>query len=168
MEIYEPAIDREDIECAHAGGPCSPVVGDCLCRCAECAARRDEWDGGPFRPNGWEYVESSRRSFCAYDLDGIQMEPGETVYRIEPIDLADAVPLHACPVAEFFDDPITQPYGLGGDWDEWSRVVKCPVCEEAARDGEEWLDDGEPRHPDAYDYGEPWGPDNPAPGSPWS
>ena len=35
-------------------------------------------------------------------------------------------------------------------------------------DGLEWLDDGEPRHPDAYPHGEPWGPDNPAPGSPWS
>jgi hypothetical protein len=28
--------------CAHAGRRCSPVVGDCLCECADCARRRED------------------------------------------------------------------------------------------------------------------------------
>jgi hypothetical protein len=35
---------------------------------------------------------------------------------------------HDCPIQQFFDDPITQAYGLDGDWDEWSRVIHCPIC----------------------------------------
>lgn len=41
-----------------------------------------------------------------------------------------AIPDHDCPIAAFFADPITQAYGLGGDWDEWSRIIRCPICEQ--------------------------------------
>ena len=41
---------------------------------------------------------------------------------------------HECPVQQFLDDPITQAYGLGGDMDEWGRIIRCPVCE--AREAE--------------------------------
>ncbi len=81
---------------------------------------------------GWIYVETSRRSYAVRgDAVGVvEWEPGETAYRIEPVTGDYGAPQHACPITAFLDDPITKAYGLGGDWDEWSRIVRCPVCEE--------------------------------------
>lgn len=38
-------------------------------------------------------------------------------------------PSHDCAIQNFLDDPITQAYGLGGDMDEWSRVIHCAYCD---------------------------------------
>jgi hypothetical protein len=85
---------------------------------------------GPEAPVEWIYVGTSRRSYAQRVGSTVKWEEGERVYRIEPVRPDDYPPLHDCPIEMFFDDPITQAYGLGGDWDEWSRVVKCAVCAE--------------------------------------
>jgi hypothetical protein len=87
--------------CWHAGRPCSPVRGDCLCSCNECAAWRGEPFSGPLCPAA---------TGCGHWTCQV---------------IADN---HECPIATFLDDPITQAYGLGGDMDEWGRVVTCHVC----------------------------------------
>jgi hypothetical protein len=120
--------------CVIDGRAVDPVTGTCLS--GHSVADRKAWleegtEPGPVQPNGWVYIETSRRSFCVRGdlLPGQPWGDDETVYRMEPIDLAYPWTFHACPIQAFFDDPITKAYGLGGDWDEWSRVVKCPVCE---------------------------------------
>ena len=41
----------------------------------------------------------------------------------------DRYPEHDCPIQVFLDDPITQAYGLGGDMDEWGKIIRCEICE---------------------------------------
>jgi hypothetical protein len=83
-------------------------------------------DHGPDEPYDRDYEMAAAER-------GVELPPGYDEMSAEEEAYYASLD-HDCPREQFLEDPITQAYGLGGDMDEWNRVIRCPVCE--ARDAE--------------------------------
>jgi hypothetical protein len=92
-----------------AGYPDEHAIGgwvpDCLCTCNRCGLERGEPFYGPL-------CEAAYAVGCDHWTCGAVVANHD-----------------GCPIEQFHADPITQAYGLGGDWDEWSRVITCALCQ---------------------------------------